>query len=138
MTRISTLLFVGIYGVALLLNGKSVQAVNLAVEDGVQVIGVMQEGGRIIWHWGSHLDIGRRIHDSGVTNSALLYVDPLSLIPYRGTGYYFGGIARGITQIEMVENFQRVVNATVYYDGILSGPTTIGQYHCDAAVSMGI
>lgn len=117
MTRMSTLLFVGIYGVALLLNSKSVQAVNLAVEDGVQVIGVMQEGGRIIWHWGSHRDIGRRIHDNGVTNSALLYVDPLSLIPYRGTGYYFGGIARGITQIEMVENFQRVVNATVYYDG---------------------
>ena len=120
MTRMSTLLLVSVCAAALLVNVTAVQAANLALEDGVRVIGVMQEGGRIVWNWGSHRDIGHRIHDGAVTKSSLsslLHVDPLSLIAYRGAGYYFGGMARGVTEIEMVENFQRVVSATVYYDG---------------------
>lgn len=102
-----------------LLGATNVPAENLALRDGVQIIGTVQEGARIYWRRGSRQDVGVRIRDdqTGKSTSVLLWVNPLSLIAHRGVGYYFGGTARDVTEIEIVENCQRTARATVYYDG---------------------
>ena len=117
MERMNQVLLLSV--VAVLLGTTKVPAENLALRDGVQIVGTLQEGGRIHWRRGSREDVGIRIRDglTGSSTSVLLWVRPLSLIAHQGVGYYFGGTARDVTEIEIVENFQRTVRATVYYDG---------------------
>ena len=68
----------------MLLGATKAPAENLALRDGVQIVGTLMEGGRIYWRRGSREDVGFRLRDglTGSSTSALLWVRPHSFKPW--------------------------------------------------------